>query len=182
MEGKENMRTLKTGIWNNERGFTFIELSMVLIIIGVVSVLAVPRLKNLMWHGDVKAAVRRLSGAIRYTHNQTAMTKSRHRIMYDLDNSRYWIVIRDENGNFVEDRSVITRKMTLPDKVRIKDVFTQREGEVIHGITYTEFVPNGLVEDTVIHIENDEGRVFTMIIKPLTGDLKVYDRYIKVRN
>ncbi len=170
----------KAGTWKNKEGFTLIELSMVLIIIGIISVFAVPRLTNLLWHGDVKSATRRLSSVIRYTHNCTAMSKTRHRLNYDLDADRYWVTFRDAEGAFVEDRSTLAKKMVLSNKVRFKDVYTPREGEVIHGIAYTEFIPNGLVEDTVIHLENDEDKVFTLMIKPLTGSVKVYDRYIRV--
>lgn len=180
MAGKENMPTSRAGIWKSEKGFTLIELTTVLIIIGIISVFAVPGFKNLLWHGDIKGAVRRLSGAIRYAHNQAAITKSRHRLNYDLDANRYWVTFRDAEGEFVEDRSILARNMALPDKVRFKDISIPEEGEVIHGTAHTEFVPNGLVEDTVIHLENDEGRVFTLMIKPLTGNVKVYDRYIKV--
>ncbi|MFH1625330.1 MAG: hypothetical protein ABID54_09285, partial [Pseudomonadota bacterium] len=123
---------------------------------------------------------RRLSGAIRYTHNQSAITRLRHRLNYDLDTNRYWVTIKNTEGEFIEDMSALARSMSLPDKVKFKDISTRGEGEAIHGTVYTEFVPNGLVENTVIHVENDEGRVFTLMIKPLTGNVKVYDRYMKV--
>lgn len=180
MAGKGNMPMLKAGIWKSENGFTLIELSMVLIIIGVISVFAVPRFKDLLWHGDIKAAVRKLSSVIRYTHNRTAISKMRHRLNYDLDANRYWVTLRDAEGKFVDDRSTLNKNMALPHKVMFKDVFTHREGEEIHGVAYTEFIPNGLVENTVIHLENDEEKVFTLMIKPLSGSVKVYDRYVKM--
>ena len=182
MAEKENTLMLRAGTWKNDKAFTLIELSMVLIIVGIVSVFAVPRFKNLLWHGDIKGTVRRLSAAIKYAHNQTAMTKLRHRINYDLDGNKYWVTIRDVEGEYFEDTSTLTRNISLPDKVKFKDIYTQREGEVIHGVTHTEFIPNGLVEHTVIHLENDGEKVFTLIIKPLTGSVKVYDRYVKVTN
>ena len=174
------MPILKAGIWKSEDGFTLIELSMVIIILGIVSVFAVPRFKDLLWHGDIKGAARQLSGVIRYTQNKAAMSKVRHRLNYDLDAHRYWVTMSDAHGAFVEDRSILLKSISLPHKVRFKDVFTSREGEEIHGVAYTEFIPNGLAEDTIIHLENDEEKFFTLMIKPLTGNVKVYDRYIKV--
>ena len=174
------MPMLKVGTWKSEDGFTLIELSMVLIIIGIISVFAVPRFKGLLWHGDVKAAARRLSATIRYTYNQTAMTRERHRLNYDLDARRYWITIREPDGEFVEEDSTLAKNTLLPDRVKFKDIVTPREGEVIHGTAYTGFTPNGLVESTVIHLENEDEKVYTLIIQPLTGRVKVYDRYIKV--
>ena len=180
MVEKGNMQMWRAGVWKNEQGFTLIELSMVLLIAGILSFVAVPRLKNILWHGDIKGAVRRVTGIIKYTHSQSAVTKIRHRLNYDLDNNRYWITIKNAEGEFIESNSILLKARKLPNKVVFRDIYTPREGEVRHGIAYTEFVPNGLVENTVIHLENDEERVFTLIIKPLTGNVKVYDSYIKV--
>lgn len=180
MVGKGNMPMLKAGTWRSEDGFTLIELSTVIIIVGIISFFAIPRFTNLLWHGDLKATTRRISSAIGYTYNQAAMTRLRHRLNYDLDARRYWVTVRDTDGEFIEDSSLLTQNTTLPDKVRFKDVVTPREGEVIHGTAYTAFVPNGLVESTVIHLENEDQKVFTLVIKPLTGRVKVYDRYVKI--
>lgn len=177
---KGNMPMLRVGIWKSKNGFTLIELSMVLVILGIISVFAIPRFKSLLWHGDIKGAARRLTGAIRYTHNKTAMSKIRHRLNYDLDADKYWVTLRDAEGKYIKDESTLAGTMSLPKKVSFKDILTPREGEEIHGTAYTEFVPSGLVESTIIHLENDKERVFTLIIKPLTGNVKVYDRYLKV--
>ena len=44
---------------------------------------------------------------------------------------------------------------------------------------YIQFSPNGWVEHAVIHIRNGEGRDFTLLVNPLTGNAELREGYVE---
>lgn len=71
---------------------------------------------------------------------------------------------------------------SLSEDVRFLDLWVSgmsapvREGEV-----YLYFFPHGYTQKAVVHIEDDEGRVFAVKISALTGKTEVVDHYVDKR-
>jgi general secretion pathway protein H len=161
-----------------ERGFTLIELSVVLLILAAVLAFVTPRFRDLTEY-NIKTSSRRLAGTIRYLFNEASIRHIHYRLNYDLKEGEYWVTYLDETKEFKEDLSILSSRGRLPGAVRFEDIVTQHGGKVYEGETFTQFFPIGWVEETIIHLGDPRERHYSLLVMPLTGKVRIYDRYVE---
>ena len=77
----------------SSRGFTLIELTIVMFIIAVVMVIAIPKMEDTA-EIRVRNALRRLSGTIRYVYDEAIFMKEPFIMRFDIKKGEYWIVVQ----------------------------------------------------------------------------------------
>lgn len=162
-----------------DTGFTLLELSLILLILGVLFTLFVPRLRNV---ADVRlvSAAERLAATARYLFAEAAFTGQLYRLHYNLDKRTYWVTVLgrvQDSLEFVQDPAPLSRRVIFPPDVTFANVITPSLGTIAAGEVFTHFYPQGYADPTVIHLRNQRGRFSTVIIPPLTGEARVYDGY-----
>lgn len=160
-----------------ERGFTLIELSVVLLVLAVLLTFVTPRFRELTEY-EIKASSRRLAGTIKYLFNEAAIRHVHYRLNYDLKKGEYWVTYLAEDKEFKEDPSILSSRARLPANIHFEDIVTQRRGKVYEGQIFTQFFPIGWAEETIIHLGNRRERHYSLLVMPLTGKVKIYDRYV----
>jgi len=76
-------------------------------------------------------------------------------------------------------KNVTRKKIALPRGVEFEDVATEQSPEAItEEKAYTHFFPNGMIEQTVVHLKDNSNHRATLVIQPLVGRSTVYDRFV----
>ena len=157
------------------RGFTLIELSVVLFLIGLFALLLVPSLDR-FGQGNLDASARRLRGIIKYLYNEAALTGREHRLVYDLDRGTYRAMILKPGGELA-DLQGVAKGAHLLEGVRFQELTLRGHGSFTSGEISTRIHPTGWLEETVIHLQGDRGAQLTLRIAPLTGATDIYQGY-----
>ncbi len=169
-----------TGRRRGERGFTLIELSIVILIIAIVTSIALPRLRSVT-AAELSAAARRLSATTRYLYEESALRGAPLVLFFDLDHQEYWVAHSEEGtGQLVEDTDLLARRVRLPPAVRIADVFVPGTGTFSEGLVPTRFYPEGYADRSVVHLVDDDGHAYTLQIDPVRGRGEVSEGYREV--
>jgi general secretion pathway protein H len=96
-----------------ERGFTLIEVMIVLLIVGLVTAVTVVGLRSL-FKTDLRSTASRLAGSIRYLFDRASTTGKVHRLVLDFDNERYWAEVTDDAFYFASGKETDeTRKREI---------------------------------------------------------------------
>jgi general secretion pathway protein H len=77
------------------RGFTLMEVLVVLVIIALVTVLSVVGLRSFA-KTDLRSTASRMAGAIRFLFDRASTTGKVHRLVLDFDNGKYWAEVTDD--------------------------------------------------------------------------------------
>ena len=161
-------------------GFTLLELSLVLFIIGLLVTVIVPRLGDLSGT-RLESSARRLAALVRYLNGEAAFSSQLYRLNYDLDKRLYWVSVlaasRDAT-EFIPDDSPLARPVQLPPSITFVDVHVPSAGRVRTGQVYTHFYPQGYTDPTVIHLRDQHSRIVTVTIPPLPAEVGVYEGYV----
>jgi general secretion pathway protein H len=176
-EEKERMLIFAVGNWkqgNLNKGFTLIELVVVLVILGVMATVAFPRLEGFFPNGYLRGSARRLVGMIRHAQSQAALSGKEYRLYYDLDKDKYWIVRKGKEGLDGEDADEAGRGYLL-EGVRFQSIITQGKGRIVEGMASSWFSPRGWVEETTIYLENKEGEELSILIKGPAGRVRILE-------
>ena len=169
------MPTSIAGNWNKESGFTLIELTIVVLLLGLFSALVVPRLPGVGADG-LKSSARRIAGTVKYFFNEAALSGRPHRLEYNLDEGTFRVRRIEVDGEVVE-LSGTGKEQRLKGRVRFKDIDIPGRGSFSQGEVVTEIQPVGWMEETVVHLEEEGGRTLTLRIMPYTGTTEVFDGY-----
>src|SRR3990170_2754269 len=125
------------------RGYTLIELSLIILLIGVILVFVLPKLDNI---GDTKlrTTARQLAGKIQSLYDESVLKKKPYQIVFDITNRTYsFSQISDEESSTLSDSA---QETGLPDRVYIKDIVMETEGKITEGKVVIRFYPDGYVE------------------------------------
>jgi prepilin-type N-terminal cleavage/methylation domain-containing protein len=175
------MQISKTGTWGRRQsGFTLIELIVVIIILGMVSLLVFPRLRAFQ-AGEMKRAIRHLSIVIHQMTLDSASTKERYRLYFNLDSNDYWAVsvqesVRESDRVILLTEKPMIKRKPLPAGIEFEDIVTAQHGKVTQGEVFSEFYPVG-IEALTLHLKEGDDH-WTLVADPLTGRVKTFDRYL----
>ncbi|MCX5906865.1 MAG: hypothetical protein NTY64_06680, partial [Deltaproteobacteria bacterium] len=170
-------RTLKGN--GRTGGFTLLELSVVILLLGFIFLLTFPNFRDFIGPRDMKRAVLGLVGTLRYAQSQAATTKQRHRINLDIKENAYWISKEREKGRFTRDESPRGQPIRLPSGVIFMDCARPEKGKIVEGTVPIEFSPTGWAEECSIHMKKGEKEFFTIFIYPLGGKVELVPGYVE---
>ncbi len=164
----------------NSEGFTLIELTIIIVILGVMLSLIIPRLGEI-GEANLKRSARHLTGVIRFLHEESLAKKDRYRLHFDVTEGRYWtekwtiLSVSDRTAEYKRYSSDIATEGRLSGQTTFRDVKVASHPDE----TYIEFSPEGWVEHALIHLRDAENRDFTLLVNPLTGDTELRDGYVE---
>ena len=194
----------------NERGFSLIELLIVVAILGLVGMIAIPSISN-TFRFSVQSSAREIATLIKDASNSAQISGRVHRLVYDLKNEQYWVESSTENtllksdesrekekethsffskkdenedktGGFHQENSLTKKKRTLAVGVKFKDVFTEQSNEPItDGLAYTHIFPQGMSEKTLVHLVDTGKNEVSLVVSNLLGRCYVEGRSIEAK-
>jgi type II secretory pathway pseudopilin PulG len=148
---------------------------VVLFLMGLIMLIAMPYMGGLT-DAQLKSASRRLAGRATYLYDEASSRKLVIQLVFDMDHNAYFVLIADPYAPqpaFFPDLSTSGKRVTLPDKVRIRDVTVEGVGTLSTGTIATMFYPQGFVDATIVHLIDSKGRVMTLGIDSLTGHVMI---------
>jgi general secretion pathway protein H len=181
------MKTSTVGNWNKvkgcypgrnskEGGYTFIELTVVIMLIGLTLALTLPRFRYSLLTDDLRSTVRHMVGTIRSLKNEAVREHKIYMLHFDLELNRFWI--ESAEATLEEQSEAHDKAFQLPGGVRILDVWRKGTGKEVAGETAIRFTEKGYIEPSAIHIGAEDGRQFTLIVSPFLGSVKVLEKYV----
>jgi prepilin-type N-terminal cleavage/methylation domain-containing protein len=148
---------------SRERGFTLLELLMVVVILALVLSLSYPSLSRGSTALHLRATGRDILSSFRYAREK-AVTEQIG-MMLAVDRDKQVVVLSDIFG----DRN---RQYTLPEDVRIHRVALGGT-EILDGPLVVRFLPNGSLDGAEVLLQSSTGSLLRIISDPITGGARI---------
>lgn len=163
------MTTSRTGNDGGARGFTFIEMLVVLLLISAMLAVAAPAFQRTQRQVRSRSAARLLMASINYAHQISVMRGRQARVAMNLRNKTFWIETRNERGGFEKLLSSEARERTLPE-----DTVVEPQPEPDSDAYFITFFPDGTAEPRAFRvIDKNENTSMFMEVHPATGNVAV---------
>ncbi|MGB5217212.1 MAG: prepilin-type N-terminal cleavage/methylation domain-containing protein [Smithella sp.] len=159
------------------KGFTLVELLLVIVLIGIILVLAVPSLRDTLTGNDLKKSTRLLIGLERKLRAEAVRDQIDYLLCFDLSTASYWVTASDMTS---EKQNEMKKQMKqLPAGVKILDIVDDKGKKSSETEVRIKFGKNNVCAPTVIHLGSDEDKM-TIVINPFLGITDIYDKYIDI--
>lgn len=176
--GDENTRGARPPI--SPRGFTLIELCVVLVLVALVLSITLPRYGGILTRGTLRSEARRLSAAARYLSSEAARTGRTHYLNFDVGKDTYWVTADEGGGKPVEQTGPLAESYVLTDGFLFKDVTMPGKGQKSRGMQRIGFYAHGENDEAVVHLADfAKKRNYSLHLKPYGGRTEIFDYYYK---
>ena len=170
------------------RGYTLVELMIVIVILGLVAAVVVPQFGGTYQEGLLRAASRELVTILNLSYSEAVSSNREHRVQVDLGEQRYWLEARDlASGRFKPVTDVpgamgaIDRRLTM--KVRsVGDTNPSAGGRISLGgglrnaaANTFYFYPDGTATGREIELRDRDGFGVRLRVNPTTARVDLED-------
>ena len=181
------------------RGFTLLEVMIVIAILVLVSGVALTSLDSLTGT-QLRTQTNRLAAAIRHAYNRSVADGLYMRLVINIESDRYFVEgsytptfipaeqrkegeANDRNKYAVDDDETprapanhfvrVIEEVAMEKGIGIDGVITAgQEDEFRSGVAHIYFFPNGFVEPAMIYTTDGDKDFYTLIINPMTGHVR----------
>jgi prepilin-type N-terminal cleavage/methylation domain-containing protein len=159
---------LRVRNWSfNKKGFTLIELMLVIMVVGVILFLAVPATRDALTTDKLKKASRQLFGLERKLRVEAVRDQIDYILNFDLPGSVFWITTMDMTAEKIAE--VKKNAQHLPEGVIIADIIIgENDQKQTGGEIIIRFTKNNTCTPAVIHLAYEESRM-TLTLSPFLG-------------
>jgi general secretion pathway protein H len=160
----------------NRRGFTLIEIAVVLAIIGMVLMLVIPRLPS-SEHDNLKVSARTLASTLRYMQDRAATGRTTYYLRIEPGTDSVKVLEAAADGSEKEPLDPLLLKRPIKEGIVVADVIIPRLGKVIDGMIRLDVGNAGLRDFVVIHLRSPDDKFWTVMAFPSSGKVKIFDGY-----
>lgn len=158
-------------------GFTLVEMVVVVVLIGMMLFIAIPRFPGVGDENDMRAMARRIVILSQEAYSEAVTESKPWFLVIDLNKATSRLAQTRPSENDFE-------VFTLEDaesrpSPRFSDVIHPDGGMKRDGVISFAFWSNGGNESGTIHIENDAGDEMTVFLKPYLGMTEVREGYLR---
>lgn len=186
----------------SKRGFSLIEITVVIMIIGGILALAVPRM--LTNKQDNRKVFRQIVVAVKEIRNRAKLYGTSYRLAFRLDEGQqaYWVeksttvTLIDKNAleqarkdaedpfrkeeaaktpqPFQPDPTFFKKEQVLPKDYKFISLESGSQGVTfVNGTAYIHFFPQGYIEPVLLQIEDPKKNIWTLVFNPITGQADI---------
>jgi len=150
-------------LFKSKKGFTLLEVMIVVVIIGVMALIAIPNFLTWMAHFRLKGAARDIATAMHLAKMKAISQGVEYRVLFDLDNETF----RLQKGNLAGNSTAWTNDGALNTVHSTLDI--ARVNTNTSGFRNKEFNPDGSSSTGSVTLTNDEGEQYKITLVPATG-------------
>ena len=160
----------------NRRGFTLIEIAVVLAIIGMVLMLVMPRLPS-SEQENLKVSARNLAATLRYMQDRAATGRATYYLRMEPGTDSVKVLEAAADGGEKEPLDPLLLKRSVKEGIVVADVMIPRLGKIIDGTIRLDVGKGGLRDSVVIHLRSPDDKFWTVMAFQASGKVKIYDGY-----
>lgn len=183
---------------NSKRGFTILELLIVILIMGIIGSVVMPNLKRTTPRYEREAFLARLNALTQLAWQQALIEHKIVQVLIDVSKKRVSLLIDTQEPDRSGDLTfkpliglVQETEIIIPDQIEFKQViiegfdmmakFTRAKTEEM----WFYVIPEGLTQDVIINCidvkdtKNDEPRSIGLVLNPFNAQFKIYDTFQK---
>ena len=157
-------------------GFTLIEIAVVLMIIGMVLVLVLPRLPS-SGQENLKVSARTLASTLRYMQDRAATGRTVYYLRLEPGTDSVKVLEAAFDGSEKEPLDPLLQKRPVKEGIVVADVTIPRLGKIVDGQIRLDVGNGGLRDFVVIHLRSPDDRFWTVMAFPASGKVKIFDGY-----
>lgn len=181
---------------HSKPGFTFIEIIVVLLIIGILAGIGVPALQNRLPGFKRNEFITEFNALINFAWQQSLATHKTHQINIDIN--KRLMAIKVETDQKSRDGQSLFKALSdtqlpsdyiWPENIQFKQFFVDGK-DMMRGIQTEEMwffvVPDGMVQPVIMNLidtadEDARGEPvqFSLVVNPFTAQVKTYDTFQK---
>ena len=159
---------------NHSKGYTLIEMIVVVALLGIMLTFTVPRLHSTLFLDDTDTASRWIIGKVQALRETTIQNQKEHILHIDMDTHRIWDTNESMSEEDREDAALDAYE--LPGNVRIVEVEFPQAGKINSGQADIRFYKTGHTDKALIHLD-DGDRQLSFLIEPFLTKVNVFEKY-----
>jgi len=159
----------------NTAGYTLIELIVVLILLGLMFGLTVPRFRQALVSDSLDAAALRFIGLVQNLRERAISEQVAYVLHIDIRARKIWSFASSASEE--EQEIARERAYELPADVRIEDIWSWSSGKLYEEATI-RFSRKGYVQQSMIHLQAEDGRRVSLELTPFVGSIKTHEGYV----
>lgn len=158
-----------------DRGFTLVELVIVLVLISLTVALVTPSLSRFAKRVELKTAAQKVSGILRYFRSESIHKGKVYQVQFDSDLREVRVQALEEEGEgekAEEVARVLKKSYSLPSGIQMKEVKIP-SAEFPSDVPAIEFYPNGGSNGGSVILEAEDQKGYRIRVRFLTGIVEV---------
>ena len=157
------------------KGFTLIELTVVLVILSITALLVMPKLFPRDDAG-LKSSARTLASTLRYLQERAIATRINYNQKFQFPDGIVTVkTVSDAGFEEVTDDAAL-RERILSEGVSVEDVVLNARGRINEGEVSVRIGTEGLQELLTVHLKSSGGH-YTVIAYPVSGKVQIQEGY-----
>ncbi len=168
---------------STNRGFTLIELIVVISLIGLLAGISAPRFQAAMTSDGIRRTSAKIMGTVAHLKNRAVKERTNYNLIFDVSGNRIWIEEEKPPGkksstqDETKEEDVSADAYELSDGISITDIEFADDNIVTSGRAKIHFNREGWSSMAAIHIAADDDEHMTFIIEPFLDRVEVFKSY-----
>lgn len=160
-----------------KKGFSLIELLVVLVIISIFTAFVGPKVAGTLTNMGLKTAAKKVAASLRYARSQAITESIPYVALLDLNENRLTVKPEEASSNeegetegkTLENTKAVTKVYVLPEGVRFEKAVAFDGEESDSRFFAVVFMPSGCSSGGTLLLENRRERRYTIKIDFITG-------------